>query len=280
MREALYYEVMGNIIHCKLCPHHCKIKASQLGKCGVRKNINDKLYSLNYGKLSAINVDPIEKKPLYRFMEKTYTLSIGSYGCNFNCSFCQNYSISKEIPITVEKTPQEVVELALEYNLPSISYTYNEPSIYYEFMLDTVKNAKDRGIKNIMVTNGYIEEEPLKNLLPYLDGMNIDLKAYSEEVYRKFCNGGITPVKKSIELANEFCHVEVTTLIVPGMNDQLSQLSELFQWLASVDNKIPLHLSRYYPRYRYDKPATDIDFMKTAQLEAKRYLRYVYLGNI
>lgn len=189
--------------------------------------------------------------------------SFGSYGCNLSCSFYQNYSISKEISSTVEKTPQE-----------------NEPSIFYEFVLDTAKAAKDKELNNIVVTNGYIEEEPLKNLLSYIDEMNIDLKDNKEDTYRRFCDGGIAPVKRSIELASKSCHIEVTTLIVPGMNDQLPQLRELFQWLASVDHKIPLHFSRYFPRYQYHQPATDIDLIKTAKQEAEKHLSYVFLGNV
>ncbi len=280
MKRARYYELVENKIHCKLCPHKCKISPTKVGKCGVRKNIKNELYSLNYGKLSAINIDPIEKKPLYKFMEGSQTLSIGSFGCNFACAFCQNYSISKEIPSTMKKSPEEIVKITLNHKIPSISYTYNEPTIFYEFMLDTAKIAKHRGLKNIVVTNGYIEKEPLEYLLQYVDGMNIDLKAYRDEAYRNVCDGSLEPVKKSIELANKFCHLEVTTLIVPGMNDDLEELTELFQWLASVDKTIPIHLSRYFPRYQWKEPATSPSLMMEAKKIAETYLTNVYLGNI
>ncbi|SET33299.1 pyruvate formate lyase activating enzyme [Natronincola peptidivorans] len=280
MREALYYEVLDNKVHCMLCPHHCRISNDEIGKCGVRKNIHHKLYSMNYGKLSAIHVDPIEKKPIHQFMQNTNTLSIGSYGCNLSCSFCQNHSISKEAPKTIDKKPEEIVNLALEYNLPSISYTYNEPTIYYEYMIDTAQLAQEKGLKNIVVTNGFIETEPLKHLLKFTDAMNIDLKTNEKKTYKEFCDGDVTPVKNAIRIAAAVCHVEVTTLMVTGMNDDLSQLQELFQWLSSVDQSIPLHLSRYFPRYQYNQPATDIEFMKAAKKEADKYLSYVYLGNV
>lgn len=280
MREAKYYESSNNLVICRLCPHGCKIPISKVGKCGVRKNIDNKLFSLNYGKLSAINIDPIEKKPIYHFLEKTSTLSLGSYGCNLTCYYCQNYHISKEVPSTIERTPGEIVELALEYKLPSISYTYNEPTVFYEYVLEVAQLAKAKDLKNILVTNGYIEEEALKELLQYIDAINIDLKAFRNDVYKSFCGGELEPVKKSIQLASQYCHVEVTSLIVPEMNDDLHQLSELFQWLASLDRKIPLHLSRYYPRYKYHKPPTDIGFMEEVKHEAKKYLLNVHLGNV
>ena len=281
MQEAMFYiEIDKETLQCHLCPHLCQLKSRQVGRCSVRKNIDNKLYSLNYGKISAIQVDPIEKKPLYSFMPNTSTLSIGSFGCNLACSFCQNHHIAKELPPTRDMQPKDIIELALQFKTPSISYTYNEPIIFYEFMLDTAKLARENNIKNIAVTNGYITEKPLSNILPYIDAMNIDLKSFKKDTYNKFCKGQLEPVKRTIEAANLSCHVEVTTLVVTDMNDDREELLELFKWLANVDKGIPLHLSRYFPRFQYDKPATSVELLEDIKAEAEKYLKYVYLGNV
>lgn len=267
-------------VHCFLCPHHCHLKEGQKGLCGVRENIGGRLYSLNYGELSAIHIDPIEKKPIYHFIPDTKTLSIGSYGCNLSCSFCQNFSIAKELPPTVYKSPDEIVALAIDNKLPSISFTYNEPTIFYEYMLDTAKLAKEKGLKTIMVTNGFITQEALGRLLPYIDAMNIDLKTFDKKTYKKFCNGELENVKDTIIAASKHVHVEVTTLVVTDMNDNEEELTELFKWLGSIDNKIVLHLSRYFPRYKYHAPETDKGFLFAIGEIAKHYLEYVYIGNV
>lgn len=280
MKEAKFYKGEGEKLHCYLCPHHCKIPNGQKGLCSVRKNMDGMLYSTNYGQISSINGDPIEKKPLYHFMEGTTTLSIGSFGCNLACEFCQNYTIAKEIPKVIAMKPEEIVNLALEYHYPSISYTYNEPTIYFEYMYDIAVIAKSKGLKNIMVTNGYIGEEPLNSLLPYIDAMNIDLKSYNDYNYKKICQGSLEPVKRTIIEATKNCHVEVTTLLVTNMNDKEEELIEEFSWLASVNPDIPLHLSRYFPRYHYHEATTDLEFMRKIYYKAKAYLNHVYLGNV
>ena len=281
MKKAMFYEKRGENTACKLCAHGCVIKLDRTGLCGVRKNIGGELYTLNYGKLSAINIDPVEKKPLKHFMPGTKTLSIGSYGCNFSCLYCQNWNIAHETPsYLVEKTPEEIVDMTIEEGYPSISYTYNEPTVFYEFMLDTAKLAKEKGLMNIMVTNGFIQREPIELLLQYIDAMNIDLKTFRAETYKSICGGRLEPVKETIKIAAKKCHVEVTTLIVTGMNDNEQELTELFEWLASVDKGIPLHITRYFPAYKYNEPPTDVEFMRKMHEKAKRYLDNVYLGNI
>ena len=281
MKEAMYYKLFDDHIECQLCAHHCRIKEEKTGICRVRKNIEGKLYSLNYGKLTAIHDDPVEKKPLYHFMPGTRTLSIGSYGCNFACRFCQNYEIAQEQPsFIIDRTPEDIVNMAIREGFPSISYTYNEPTVFYEFMLDTAKLAHSKGLKNIMVTNGFIENEPLEELLEYMDAFNIDLKTFNDETYRRICGGRLEPVLETIKLASSKSHVEVTTLIVTGMNDTEEELTRIFEWLAGVDENIPLHLTRYFPAYKYNEPPTDVDFMRRMHEKARKYLTNVHLGNI
>lgn len=281
MKEAMYYKIEDDHVECRLCAHHCRIKEDKTGICRVRKNIGGKLYSLNYGKLTAIHDDPVEKKPLYHFMPGTRTLSLGSYGCNFACRFCQNYEIAQEQPsFVLERSPEDIVDMAIREGFPSIAYTYNEPTVFYEFMLETAKHAHSKGLKNIMVTNGFIEREPLEELLDYMDAFNIDLKTFNDDTYRKICGGRLEPVLETIKRASSRSHVEVTTLIVTEMNDTEEELTQIFEWLAGVDKNIPLHLTRYFPCYKYHEPPTDIDFMKKMHEKANKYLTHVHLGNI
>ena len=266
-------------LKCDLCPHNCRISDSKTGICQVRKNINGKLYSLNYGKVSSLGIDPVEKKPLYHFHPQTKVLSIGSWGCNMSCEFCQNWQISQQKPQLKEFKPAEIVQTALDKKINLLAYTYSEPTVFYEYMFETAKIASKKGLKNIMVSNGFITEKPLKELVPYLDAANIDLKAFNNNFYHKHCNGGLEAVKKTIKMLAEEIHLEVTTLIVTDLNDNLNELKELFQWLAKINNEIPLHLSRYHPAHKLNNPATDLDLMKKAYHEAKKYLNHVYLGN-
>lgn len=279
MKEAYFYKKSGDATICILCPHKCLTRNNEIGICGVRKNIDGKLYSTNYGKLSSINLDPIEKKPLKRFMQSTRTLSVGSSGCNLSCLFCQNYHVAKEMPMTVYRTPQAIVNLAIEYDIPSISFTYNEPIISYEFVLDTAILAKENGIKCILVTNGYVEVDPLMRLIEYIDAMNIDLKTISNEKYKKVCNGALEPVKRTIKIAHNFSHIEVTTLLVTGMNDNEAELEEMFMWLADIDKNIPIHVTRYFPNYKYSEPHTRIKLARQIKRLAEEHLNFVYLGN-
>lgn len=272
-------------IQCEICPHHCKIEEGKIGLCKGRKNVGGRIVSENYGKITALALDPIEKKPLYHFNPGSRILSVGSYGCNLNCPFCQNCDISmvgsKEIE-TQDITPEELVEKALllkpQGNV-GIAYTYNEPLIGYEFVRDCSLLAKERGLKNVVVTNGYICEEPLLELLPGIDAFNIDLKGFTEEYYHKL-RGDLNTVKRTIELASGISHVEVTTLIVPGENDTEEEMEALSGWLADLSSEIPLHISRFFPRWRMqDREATPVKQIYRLAEIARRNLKYVYEGN-
>ncbi|MBC7959528.1 MAG: AmmeMemoRadiSam system radical SAM enzyme [Vallitaleaceae bacterium] len=280
MKEAMYYESKEDLVSCKLCPHHCQLKLDQKGRCQVRQNKSGKLMSLNDGFLSAVNSDPIEKKPLYHFMPGTKTLSIGSYGCNFKCDYCQNYDISMETPRTSHYTSEDIVRLALSNELPSISYTYNEPTVFYEFMLRTAKLARENGLKNIMVTNGYISREPLEELLPYMDAMNIDLKTYDKDLYQSVCEGRLENVLETIQIASKSCHVEVTMLIVPRMNDSVEAMEVFLKTLSETCPHIILHLSRYFPRYKREDAPTSLALLDEMKRIGKKYFEHVYVGNV
>jgi len=287
-KEALFYEKLDqNRVHCFLCPHHCRIPPDGRGICGVRKNIGGALYSLNYGEISSIGVDPIEKKPLHRFHPGTLILSLGSVGCNRKCPFCQNHSIARVKPEeihTYQGDSDEIVAKAVSLRSRGnigIAYTYNEPSIWYEFVYETAEKAKEKDLMNVLVTNGYIEEEPLMRILPYIDAMNIDLKAYNETFYRDLVKGDLEKVKETISRSARRCHVEVTTLIIPGLNDSREEMEDMCGWLASLSPELPLHLSRYFPKYEMtDRPPTPLGTLLELKRIAERHLKYVYLGNI
>ncbi|MGC8902739.1 MAG: AmmeMemoRadiSam system radical SAM enzyme [Fervidobacterium sp.] len=273
------------MIQCNLCPHNCKLAEGSVGVCKVRKNIAGKLYTMNYGEVTSIALDPIEKKPIFHFYPGSSIISVGTWGCNFKCLFCQNWEISQERSYYVKKiTPKVLVEIALEYKHEGnigVAYTYSEPIVWYEFVYETAKLASDAGLKNVLVTNGYINPEPLKELGKYIDAMNIDLKAMNNDFYRKVCGGDYESVLRTIDycIANGI-HVEVTTLVIPGDNDDLEELEEEFKILSRMSKDIPLHLSRYYPAYRYTKPPTKIEKLNEIYNVAKKYLNYVYLGNV
>lgn len=282
---AMYFDkIEDSKVHCYLCPHNCVIKPGVLGACRARKNINGELYSLNYGKITSLAMDPTEKKPLYRFHPKSLVLSAGTFGCNLKCSFCQNWEIAHENPHTVDFPPEMLVEKAVELKEDGnigIAYTYNEPSIWFEYVYDSAKLARSRGLVNILVTNGFISREPLEDLLPYVDAMNIDVKAYTASFYQDICKATLQNVKETVELAAPKCHVEVTTLVIPGLNDALEEIEELSRWLASISPEIPLHLSRFFPNYKMnDKPPTPRETLERAKEKALGHLKYVYLGNV
>lgn len=294
--HAMFYEKIKDKVHCYLCPHNCVIENGHLGKCNVRKHENGELFTINYGEITSASLDPIEKKPLSYFKPHSHILSVGSFGCNFICGFCQNHSISQLIPqddyeqkknntapesdfVPKEDLIQTI--LATRNNI-GVAFTYNEPSIWYEYVYDCSKLLKERD-KNasvVLVTNGYISEEPLKLLLPYVDAMNIDLKSFNNTYYKNLCGGSLRPVLKTIETAAKSCHVEITTLLVTGENDNLDEVEEIAKYLRMIKSDIPLHLSRYFPRYQHKSLPTDIDFMKKAEEVAKKHLNRVILGNI
>lgn len=274
---------------CHLCPHHCSLEEGQLGFCRARANTSGAIRSVNYGQLTAIALDPIEKKPLARFFPGSKILSVGSYGCNLRCSFCQNSELSmksaeemRESGQTQEVPPEVLVKKALElipYGNIGIAYTYNEPLIGYEYVLDCARLAKEQGLKNVVVTNGMISEQPLKELLPCIDAMNIDLKGFTERFYKSI-HGDLETVKQTIRLADKSCHVEVTTLIIPNENDSDEEMDALSSWLASVNPEMPLHVTRFFPRYQMtDRGPTPVKSVYHLADVARRHLKYVYEGN-
>ncbi len=280
MKEARFYSKENGKVRCLLCPHNCLIAEGKKGLCGVRGVEGGKLYALTYGKVAAIAVDPIEKKPLYHFYPGSEILSIGSIGCNFRCRFCQNWHLVEGHAPLSTVSPDELVAISERRNSIGISYTYNEPFIQWEFVYDCAVKFAEKGYKNVLVTNGYVNEEPLKELLPYVDAMNIDLKFYRDETYRNVSRGTLDPVKRTIEIASGECLVEVTTLIVTGLNDTEGEIREIVDFIASVDPQIPFHISRYHPDYKYSAPPTDEDFLLEAFEIAKEKLSFVYLGNV
>lgn len=282
MKEAKYYEKLEDgRIHCLLCPHHCKISPGKVGICRVRKNLQGILSSQSYGIISSWGLDPIEKKPLYHYYPGRHIFSIGSVGCNFRCKFCQNWQIAQRTQVSaVEMSPGEVVEEALRQpeNL-GIAYTYNEPTVGYEFVLECAEIARKRGLKNVLITNGFMEKEPLEELLPYIDAMNIDVKGYTEAFYRDMTSGSLGAVKQTVERACAQCHVEITTLVIPGMNDEDSEIRDMAGWLSGLRRDIPLHLSRYFPSYQLDIRETPVTTVERARQVALEHLDYVYTGN-
>ncbi len=283
MKEALYYEKLdGKKVHCHLCPYNCMISDGGRGACGVRVNRLGTLYTEVYNKTTSIALDPIEKKPLYHYHPGESILSVGTKGCNLHCQFCQNWQISQEIDApTQEITSTQVIEKARSAGSFGIAYTYNEPFIWYEFVLETAKMAKRAGLENVLVTNGYVNMPPLEGMLPYIDAMNIDLKSFDNDFYVKVCKGSLKPVLDVIKRSHKSCHIELTNLIIPTLNDSEETIRKMVSWIfENLGPEVPLHFSRYFPCYQMTLPPTPVDTLKRAERIAKEKLKYVYLGNI
>jgi len=270
---------------CEICPHHCRLSVGEIGKCRARINDGEKITALNYGAITSIALDPIEKKPLYKFFPGSRILSVGSYGCNLNCPFCQNHEISmadSNFP-TRKITPEQLANLAAELTAQKnigVAFTYNEPFISYEFVRDTSKLLKELGLKSVLVTNGTVAPAALKKILPLIDAMNIDLKGFSQEIYSKL-GGDFETVRKTIEISAQVCHVEITSLIVPTMNDSPAEMDKEAAWLAGISENIPLHISRFFPRYKVTNlPPTPVQKIYELVEVAKRHLNFVYAGNV
>jgi len=282
--ECRYYETGEGYLQCQLCPWHCRIPPNKAGICRVRENIGGVLRSLNYAEVTSAHMDPIEKKPLYHFHPGSGILSLGTFGCNLSCKFCQNWEISQGRPPTQHLEPEEALALAQKGQRQSgnigIAYTYNEPIIWYEYVYDTAQLVHEAGMVNVLVTNGLIEEEPLRELLPYVDAMNVDIKAWSEDFYRKICHGEAWPARRTVEIAAQQCHVEITVLIIPGYNDSDEELEKIFDWAASVRRDMPVHLSRYYPAYKFDAPSTPAETLRHAYQLARQRTRCPECGEI
>lgn len=269
---------------CPICPRRCSLDDGQTGFCGARKNTDGEISCENYGKITSIALDPIEKKPLRRYYPGAFILSVGSFGCNLRCPWCQNHGISmpEETPDTIFVSPAALIEKALSLasrgNI-GIAYTYNEPLIGYEYVMDCARLAHSENLKNVLVTNGCINEGPLMELLPYIDAMNIDLKSFNAEFYQKI-GGSLDAVKSAISHASGTTHVEVTTLIIPGENDSPAEMESLSNWLSTICSDIPLHISRFFPRYKYkDSFPTPLESIHTLAGVAGKCLHNVYTGN-
>jgi pyruvate formate lyase activating enzyme len=296
MKEALLYEkIANNNTQCYLCAHRCKIAEGKFGFCGVRQNIAGRLYAHTYSRAIAANIDPIEKKPLYHFLPGSKSFSIATIGCNFRCEFCQNWDISQQsytqkwraenagLEQKEEFSPQEVVGEALKYGCKSISYTYTEPTIFFEYAYESAKLAKLKGLYNNFVTNGYMTAEAIEMIRPYLDAANIDLKFFNDASYKRLCAAALEPVLDSIRLMHKIgIWIEITTLVVPGENDSELELSAIAGFIASVDKEIPWHVSRFHPDYKvtHKHPTSEASLEKAQAIGYKAGLKFVYAGNV
>ena len=270
---------------CQVCMHHCSLRPGQTGICGARRNENGTVICGNYGLVTSMALDPIEKKPLKMFRPGSRILSVGSYGCNLRCPFCQNYKISMADEAaggTLYISPKDLAYKALEYKDAGnigVAFTYNEPLVGWEYVRDTARLVREAGMVNVLVTNGSVTQEVLEELLPFTDAMNIDLKGFRADSYRKL-GGDLETVKAFIRRAAESCHVEITTLIVPEENDSLEEMEEEAQWIASLGGEIPLHVTRFFPRYHMeDRGPTDIGRVYLLAETARKYLKNVFVGN-
>ncbi len=278
--EASYYEAHDGKVKCLLCPNFCIIADGKKGTCRIRSDRGGKLYADSYGKVVSLAIDPIEKKPLYHFYPSKPILSTGPNGCNFRCGFCQNSDISQGDVFTRNVSPEDMAQLASKDGSIGIAYTYTEPFIWFEYIRDTGKLVRENGLVNVLVTNGYVNEEPLRELLPIVDAMNVDVKSMSPEFYSKVCGGKLEDVLRTVEIASGYCHIEITNLIIQNYNDTDEDFEKLADWIYSVDPSIPLHFSRYFPRYKFTEPQTPVETLRRAFEIAKSKLKYVYLGNV
>lgn len=280
MREALYYARENDKVRCLLCPHRCLIPEGKRGICRQRKNQGGKLIAEGYGMVSSIAMDPIEKKPLYHFYPGSNILSVGGLGCNLRCSFCQNWHIAHSEQSLHYFLPEKLAGIALSYGSIGITFTYNEPVIWCEYILDAAPLFKQNELKVVLVTNGFVNPGPLDDMLHYVDALNIDVKAFDESFYRDVCGGSLAAVKEAVELAASKAHVEITTLVIGGLNDNRAEIAGLARWLAQIDKGIPLHLSRYFPNYKMQLPPTPVDTLYELKEVAGEYLDYIYIGNV
>ncbi|MBE3575551.1 MAG: AmmeMemoRadiSam system radical SAM enzyme [Firmicutes bacterium] len=266
---------------CELCPHRCVLSPGQWGKCQARVNRGGRLYAAYYQKIAAIQLDPIEKKPLYHFYPGHAILSVGSIGCNLSCRFCQNWEIAHAPAPTETADTGRLLELARASGSLGLAYTYNEPLVGWEFVRDTAGAVREAGMKNVLVSNGTLNPRPWRELLPFLDAVNMDLKGFTERYYREICGGWLGVVRHNAELARQAgVHLELTTLLVPGLNDDPGEIEALARWVAqSLGRRTPLHFSRYFPAYQMNVPPTPLATLLRAWEIGRAYLDYVYVGN-
>lgn len=281
-----FYKQSGDRLVCLLCGHYCKLKKDQAGICGVNKNTGDKIECLVYGYPNAMNIDPIEKKPLYHFLPNTKTFSIGTVGCNFKCSFCQNWQLSQTHDIDKSQyfSPQDIIDLALHYKCESISYTYNEPTIFFPYIVGIAKLAHQNGLKNIMVSNGFESKEVCRKMVGLIDAVNIDIKSFDEKYYKKHLGGKLDRVLENLEFFVENkIHVEITTLVVPTQNDSKEELTQIANFIATkLGTDIPWHISAFHPDYKeMSLPPTSIESLKMArEIGREKGLKNIHFGNV
>ena len=281
MVKAKYWEKLdGKKVKCTLCPHSCVIPEGGKGICNIRENIDGELIAAGYGRTTSLAMDPIEKKPLFHFKPGSLILSVAPNGCNLKCRWCQNWQISQEVVPTRFIAPELLVDIAIRENSVGIAFTYTEPLIWFEYIIDVAKVGKPKGLSMVAVTNGYINPEPLDELLNYIDAMNIDLKAMDDEVYRKLIGGRLEPVLNTVRTSAKRILIEVTNLLIPGVNDSDDQIKRLVDFIANVDPKIPVHFSRYFPAWKFNAPPTPVKTLLRAREIASKKLEYVYLGNV
>ncbi len=279
--EAVFYEKRDdNKVQCALCPNRCLIGDGKAGVCGIRGNRGGTLYADSYAEVVSLAIDPIEKKPLYHFHPSKHIVSTGPNGCNFHCGFCQNYGISQDVTVTRHIEPAELADLAGRNGSIGVAYTYTEPFVWFEYIRDTGALVHERGLVNVLVSNGYVNEEPLRELLPLIDAMNIDIKSMRPDFYQKVCGGKLEDVLRTVTIASGRCHIEVTNLIIPGYNDDDEDFIKLRDWIHDLKPTIPVHYSRYFPRHTFTAPETPRETLERALRITREKLPYVYAGNI
>lgn len=286
MESKFYIKLDNNTIECQLCPHSCKIKNERVGICNTRLNRNGILESVQWGVIASAALDPIEKKPFYHFHPGKMIYSIGGFGCNLSCIFCQNYEISQYVPHNIDKLrvvqPHELVQKAkIHRNSIGIAYTYNEPTIWFEYMIETAEEAKKEGLKNVMISNGYINPEPLRILQNYIDAFNIDLKSFSTDFYKKITRGSVEPVLNSLKMIrNSGKHLEITFLVIPNLNDSFDEATAMFNWISDeLGEQTILHINAFHPSYLINNNPTKTESLLNLYHLAKEKLQYVYIGN-
>ena len=279
-KTALFWEKSGDDIKCLLCPNYCLIPPGKTSRCRSRFNDNNTLYTDNYGSTISLSLDPMRKKPLYHFHPNDYILSLGANSCNLLCSFCQNYSSSQEKCNTVYISPDDLLIYCQKKNILHVAFTYTEPFTWFEYIYEAATLLTANNISAVLVTNGFVNPEPLKMILPFISALNIDLKAFSEKFYTEICGGHFEPVLETIRTAQAKTHIEITYLMIETLNDDLNELHEMFSFIKNLNPNIPLHISRYFPRYKMKIKETDKEKMYQVAEIAKTYLNFVYLGNI
>lgn len=284
MFDGVFYQKTENDkVRCLICPHLCLLSDGAEGICKARRNTKGKIIAQSYGQMSALNLDPVEKKPLHKFKQGSNILSFGSFGCNFSCSFCQNWHISMQRPETKYISPDDLVsfaEKAKDAGNIGLAFTYNEPLVNFEFVKDTSLLLRERGMDSVIVSNGYINEKPLLELAPLISAANIDIKSFNEKFYEKICGGKLEPVKNTVKILLQHCHVEITVLVIPKLNDSTEEINAIAKWLAGFDKNTVLHINRYFPCHKMDMPPTDKEVLRKLKNEALNFLRNVNIGNV